>query len=93
MLKDMKNENINSKVKEKKNITEEEYNPMITKPCEIYTSGAYCCDWVPCTCPQRNKFVRVTNLNFLRVSIHINYLLCNVSEFLGVFHRSHASFT
>ena len=70
------------------NITEEEYNPMITKPCEIYTSGAYCCDWVPCTYPKRNTFVQVTNLNFLRVSTHINYLLSKVTEFLGCFSRN-----
>ena len=47
---------------------------MTKEPCEIYTRGAYCCDWVPCTCPQRNKFVRITDLNFLRVSTHISYL-------------------
>ena len=61
---------------------------MITKPCEIYTSGAYCCDWVPCTYPKRNTFVQVTNLNFLRVSTHINYLLSKVTEFLGCFSRN-----
>ena len=70
------------------NITEEEYNAMITKPCEIYTSGAYCCDWVPCTYPKRNTFVQVTNLNYLRVSTHINYLLSKVTEFLGCFSRN-----
>ena len=70
------------------NIAKEEYKPMSKKPCEIYTSGAYCYDWVPCTYPQRNTFVRVTDLNFLRVSTHINYLLSKVSEFLGCFSRN-----
>ena len=70
------------------NIAKEEYKPMSKKPCEIYTSGAYCYDWVPCTYPQRNTIVRVTDLNFLRVSTHINYLLSKVSEFLGCFSRN-----
>lgn len=69
-------------------ISEEEYNPISKEPCEIYTSGAYCCDWVPCTYPKRNTFVQVTNLNFLRVSTHINYLLSKVTEFLGCFSRN-----
>ena len=61
---------------------------MTKEPCEIYTRGAYFCDWVPCTCPQRNKFVRVTDLNFLRVSTHISYLLSKVTEFLGYFSQN-----
>ena len=62
---------------------------MTKEPCEIYTTGGYCCDWVPCTYPQRNTFVGVTDLNFLRVSTDINYLLSKVSEFLGCFSRSY----
>ena len=76
------------KSEEKINISEEEYNPMIKEPCEVYTKGVYCGSWVPCKCPQRNKFVRVTDLNFLRVSTHINYVLSKVTGFLGYFLRN-----
>jgi hypothetical protein len=76
------------KNKRKITISEEGHNPMTREPCEIYSSGAYCCDWVPCTCPQINKFVRVTDLNFIRLSTNINYLLSKVTEFLGCFSRN-----
>ena len=35
-----------------------------------------------------SKFVLVTDLNFLRVSTHINYLLGKVTGFLGCFSRN-----
>ena len=58
------------------------------EPFEVYSRGSHCGSWVPCLCPWKNKFVRITDLNFLRVSTHIDFSLSKVPEFLGCFSRN-----
>ena len=69
-------------------VSKEGYKILLQKQCEMYSRGAYCCDYAPCSCPRRNKYVRVIDLDFLRLSTNINYLLSQVTEFLGCFSRN-----
>ena len=73
---------------QKNTISEEGNKILLQKQCNVYSRGAYCCDRVPCPCPRKNKFIQVIDLDFLRLSTNINYLLSNVSEFLGCFSRN-----
>ena len=85
-----RHEKLKHKIKtlDHKNIAKQRHTTLTQEPCEIYSRGAYCCSWVPCLCPRKNKFIRVIDLNFLILSTHINFLLSKVTEFLGCFSRN-----
>jgi hypothetical protein len=70
------------------NVKKRRHKPLVQEQFEVYSRGAYCCSWVPCLCPRKNKSVQVTDLNFLRLSTHINFILSKVPEFLGCFSRN-----
>ncbi len=61
-----RHEKLKHKVKtlDHKNINEK----RAIEPFEVYSRGLHCGSWVPCLCPQKNKFVQITDLNKINPS-------------------------